>query len=274
MSGGISTSLIYNGLAIRDRDQMLCLTDMWKAAGAGEAQRPANWFQQAGVEQFCQYVAASQNVAIDYIIQAERGRNGGTWAHWQVGMAYAQYLSPAFHAWCNSVVRQHMEGRLAPTAWYVTQADFQQFAGQVIGAVSGMQGQIEALQAETRSRFDLIGEQLSQTARPRKEISAKVKGMIATATAQLNGFCPCCSRIQIVDAHGRKIAEAEYDHFYSNQLPDADHVWLICKACHDALTFGRVSRVQVDTHFSSFQMRMKSLEQQLKLPGSSPRTRR
>ncbi|MBF0306744.1 MAG: KilA-N domain-containing protein [Alphaproteobacteria bacterium] len=252
MSNAISSSLVYKGLVIRDRDQMLCLTDMWKAAGSPVNREPYNWVRFDGAP-FIQFVASNQNLSDTQVLQAERGRNGGTWAHWQVGMAYAQYLSPDFHAWCNSVVRQHMEGRLAPPGAFVTHTEFRQFAGQVFDAVSEVQGQVTALQAEARSRFDLIGEQLSQATRPRKEISAKVKGTIAVVTAQLGGYCPCCSRHKIVDDNGRKVAEAEYDHFYSNQMPDAEHVWLICKPCHDDLTFGRVSRVQVDIHFSSFQ---------------------
>lgn len=262
MSGLSTESLVYNGLVIRDRNQMLCLTDMWKAAGSPETARPTDWLVQDGTRAFVGYIVGHLNASQDGIIQTERGRYGGTWAHWQVGMAYAQYLSPQFHAWCNSVVRSHMEGRLAPVAGYVAQADFNQFAGQVVSAITSMQEHFDAYQTETRSRFDLLGEQLAQTTRPRKEINAKVKGIIANATAHLGGYCPCCSRVKIVDENGRKITDAEYDHFYSNQHPDADKVWLICKPCHDGLTYNRVNRFEVEAHFRSFQMRRQNLGKQ------------
>src|SRR3712207_2355569 len=40
----------------------------------------------------------------------------GTWAHWQLALSYARYLSPAFHLWCNTVVRAAMERRAGPPA--------------------------------------------------------------------------------------------------------------------------------------------------------------
>ncbi len=53
----------------------------------------------------------------DELFQVVRGGpETATWAHWQIGLAYAKYLSPAFHAWCNEVVRGHMEGDLRPAA--------------------------------------------------------------------------------------------------------------------------------------------------------------
>ena len=37
-----------------------------------------------------------------------------TWANWQIGLVYAKYLSPPFHAWGNEVIRARMEGKLVP----------------------------------------------------------------------------------------------------------------------------------------------------------------
>ena len=56
---------------------------------------------------------ARQNIIQDHTIRLDpdgfvataRGRLGGTWAHWQLALAYARYLSPASHLWCNTVVR-------------------------------------------------------------------------------------------------------------------------------------------------------------------------
>lgn len=39
-------------------------------------------------------------------ISTKRGVNGVTFAHWQIAMAYAKYLSPEFHVWCSTVVRE------------------------------------------------------------------------------------------------------------------------------------------------------------------------
>ena len=52
----------------------------------------------------------------DGLVAALRGRRGGTWAHWQLALSYARYLSPEFHLWCNTVVRAAMEWRGGPPA--------------------------------------------------------------------------------------------------------------------------------------------------------------
>ena len=102
--------LIYNGTAIRDKAEMLSLTDMWKAAGSIEGQRPDDWKKDAGNRAFLEHVALISNAPVEGIWKGRRGNNGGTMAHWQVGVAYAKTLNHDFHMWCNSVVRAHMEG--------------------------------------------------------------------------------------------------------------------------------------------------------------------
>jgi hypothetical protein len=104
-------SLIYNGTAIRDRDEMLCLTDMWRAAGSPGSRKPSHWLATAPVMLFLDYIADTYGKGNpDCLFCKTLGRNGATWAHWQVGLAYAKHLNPEFHAWCNTIVRAHMEG--------------------------------------------------------------------------------------------------------------------------------------------------------------------
>ena len=109
-----AVGLAFGGVAIRDRNERMSLTDMWKAAGSPESQRPSDWLASPVTKGFVKYVGENLNAEKTGIalVEAKRGGNdAGTWAHWQVAMAYAKYLSPEFHAWCNSVVREHMEAR-------------------------------------------------------------------------------------------------------------------------------------------------------------------
>jgi hypothetical protein len=79
---------------------MLCLTDMWRAAGADASKRPVEWLRSAGAQEFAAYLADDLKVENSHLVIAERGgRDPATWAHWQIGMAYAKYLTPEFHAW-------------------------------------------------------------------------------------------------------------------------------------------------------------------------------
>lgn len=105
--------LIYNGQTIHTKDSdLLSLTDMWRAADCPENKDPHEWLRGAG-RQFVEWVeenlkpGKSRNEK--FVITQRGGKQAGTWAHWQIGFAYAKYLSHEFHAWCNDVVRQHME---------------------------------------------------------------------------------------------------------------------------------------------------------------------
>lgn len=110
--------LVYNGEIITQRDQMVSLTDMWKASGSDESKRPADWARKDGSE-FIAHVAEFLNMPHGHI-QTKRGGSGAgrgaTYAHWQIALAYAKYLSPEFHMWCNTVVRERMEGKTVSIA--------------------------------------------------------------------------------------------------------------------------------------------------------------
>ena len=118
--------LSYQGTPIRLRGTMLNLTDMWRAAGCPEYRRPIHWLVLEETARFRAHAQThwtepdgpvSRNIIQDDIIRLDpdgfvataRGRHGGTWAHWQLALAYARYLSPEFHLWCNTVVRAAME---------------------------------------------------------------------------------------------------------------------------------------------------------------------
>lgn len=112
MTGSV---LIYNGSEIRAVSERLNLTDMWKSAGSPPKQRPADWKNDGSNIAFLDHVALISNAAVDGIWRGTKGNGGSTWAHWQIGLAYAKYLSPEFHMWCNTVVRDRMEGKATPS---------------------------------------------------------------------------------------------------------------------------------------------------------------
>jgi hypothetical protein len=106
-------SLVYNGIEVRRDNEFLNLTDMWKASGSDPSKRPVIWLRGPGAE-FIEFVEENLKVTQNHFegIRIVRGgKDAATWAHWQIAFAYAKYLSPAFHAWCNEVVRAHLEGK-------------------------------------------------------------------------------------------------------------------------------------------------------------------
>ena len=74
---------------------MLSLTDMWRAAGKPENKDPSQWRKLTSVLEFCDHVSSNMGLSHIELIQAVRGgEEAGTWAHWQIAMAYAPSRPP------------------------------------------------------------------------------------------------------------------------------------------------------------------------------------
>ncbi len=115
--------LVYEGEIINARDEMLSLTDMWKAAKSDPSKRPVEWLRGENAQRFVNFMAEDLGMGevgkshFGLVVVKKGGKDGGsTLAHWQIALAYAKYLSPEFHMWCNTVVRERMEGRGVPAA--------------------------------------------------------------------------------------------------------------------------------------------------------------
>lgn len=94
-------------------DGLVSLTDLFKAAqAAGQAdgkRDPRRWKDEAGQE-FIAVVAGALNVPPADIYKATKGKGGGTFAHWQIALAYAKYLSPELHMQVNEVYARFKTG--------------------------------------------------------------------------------------------------------------------------------------------------------------------
>jgi len=107
--------VLYGDMEVRfGANGFINLTDMWLAAGEPSGKHdPRTWKRFSGSE-FIEFIAKKLNVLPEHIYQTKRGRGGGTWAHWQIALAYAKYLSPEFHAWANEVVKERVEEDASP----------------------------------------------------------------------------------------------------------------------------------------------------------------
>lgn len=89
-------------------DQFVNITAMYqKAVAAGKAdgkRDPRRWKEESG-STFIKKVAEKLNVPKTDIYKSTRGRNGATWAHWQIAAAYATYLDEELHMQFNAAVR-------------------------------------------------------------------------------------------------------------------------------------------------------------------------
>jgi hypothetical protein len=106
-------TILGKGIRMND-NELVSLTDLWKAAGGNNVQRPSLWVKHEGAMSFMLAVAKKLNVATGYVCASKPGRfGGGTWAHWQIALAYAKYLSPELHMAVNEVFKQFMEADTA-----------------------------------------------------------------------------------------------------------------------------------------------------------------
>lgn len=106
--------LIIGGSAIRTNEAgLVSLTDIYAAAdreGLADGKRkPGDWARESGAD-FIDFVASNLNTRKTGIYKTTRGKGGGTFAHWQIALAYAKYLSPELHMQVNEVYARVKSG--------------------------------------------------------------------------------------------------------------------------------------------------------------------
>jgi hypothetical protein len=252
--------LVYSGTPIGERNEMLCLTDMWRAADSLANREPWNWARKEGAS-FIEFIAESLNLPSSQVWTSERGQHGGTWAHWQIGIAYAKYLTHEFHAWCNVVVRAHMEGRALPaTVTKVALCDDQieRIADRTAERVTPLIDAVEARQAARHTAFELRMMKEFERRVPRKRPAKKTREIHFEACNRLyEGKCPCCSTVIISD--GVKTLSYEIDHWYSRERRGLFETWPTCKNCNIGFDTGRFIRDDYEGDFKVYKRKLKAM---------------
>ncbi|MFG1462253.1 KilA-N domain-containing protein [Xanthobacter sp. DSM 24535] len=186
--------LSFNGVEIHDRNEMLSLTDMWKASGGASSKAPAQWQRLPASVEFIEHLEVIVGKSHNNLFSSRK--RGGTFAHWQIGLAYAKYLSPEFHVWCNTVVRDHMEGRATGAVLTAGTADeISRALGimkSTIHKVTEMERAVKRLEAMQASpTFDLSGTVTSDTIIEMTGVNRKdrVRGTTVMITNALLDFC-------------------------------------------------------------------------------------
>lgn len=85
------------------------LANMHRASGEPDTKAPKHWTGQDQAQEFIAALAAQEKVSPDYLLASIPGRAGGSWAHWQICVEYARYLSPAFAIRWNEYARRYLE---------------------------------------------------------------------------------------------------------------------------------------------------------------------
>ena len=122
---------IFEGATIRvDADNLVCITDIYKIAverGMDNGKRaPNQYFRKTNVRKsgtsgnisdfagegwdFVEHVAKSLNVHSVQVYKTTRGKGSSSFAHWQIALAYAKYLSHELHMRVNETYMRALSG--------------------------------------------------------------------------------------------------------------------------------------------------------------------
>lgn len=155
MSKAERNGLNYKGFIIHINPtfKLISLTDMWKAAGSIANKKPVQWLRQAATAEllltFCKnesepllqtkpqprqkeyrnenrkWMAQVKNLAIKLglIVTRSKAKSAttleqGTYAVPDLAIAYAEYLSPEFHAWALTTIKERIEEEASPELAY------------------------------------------------------------------------------------------------------------------------------------------------------------
>lgn len=88
-----SLALTLGNISIRQLDGLFSLNDLHKASGSNPSQRPGNFL---GIDQTKALIAEIVTAEIP-AVKTKEGRNGGTYACRELVIAYAAWISAAFH---------------------------------------------------------------------------------------------------------------------------------------------------------------------------------
>lgn len=105
----------YNGQSFFidiSEEKMVSLNKIFEISGSTETQSPKRWTSLPSVKTLLETIERQKDG--ESVLLKKAGKNGGTWAHWQVALSYAQYLSPELHLAINQVFKERLEENINP----------------------------------------------------------------------------------------------------------------------------------------------------------------
>jgi len=216
----------FNGMVVRRDGELMCLTDLWRAAGSPERNRPADWLRFRGRV----FVEHAQTVMGHHDLDVSTGRAGSTWANKHVALAYATDLNPALRLHVQEVFFAYTDGRLTadnPETEAVldaTQAAAVRAAPELMGLIAQMPATITAA---------IVAELTRNGTLKRRDLTADTKRQhMETVARFFGGMCPCCRDVAVMQGNER-LPGSHFDHWTDNAAKNRpDQTWLVCAACN------------------------------------------
>ena len=106
------------GMPVRVNDAgMISLTDMWKASGGGNTNRPKYFLENTQTQRF---IDSFPKGGIPPLEVVKGGNAAGTWGHKKLAYKYAGWIDPDFEHGVFDILDQYFSGKLveAPVSAY------------------------------------------------------------------------------------------------------------------------------------------------------------
>lgn len=100
--------------SVKKENGMFSLTTLWKISGGDPQKAPAKWQETEMAIGFISATSRILNIAKNDIIKSKRGKGGGTEAHRQIALEYAQYLDQSLAVLVNEVFFERVEEEKNP----------------------------------------------------------------------------------------------------------------------------------------------------------------
>lgn len=109
--------VVYGKRISQDRDGYISLTDLWRVAGRVDHKQPKYWQRIHLIRELIS--ALSKKVSVDHLneqsstkpmIYTTRGRDGSTYAHVILALAYAEYLNPEIGIEVRDIALRYWSG--------------------------------------------------------------------------------------------------------------------------------------------------------------------
>jgi hypothetical protein len=270
------SALVYNGLTIGTQHEMVCLTDLWRSAGSDDSKRPAKWLELPSTREFIDYVGSLTIRNSDSLISTIEGRNGGTWAHWQIAYAYGKYLSPECHVYCNTVLRAHFEGYGAAKFPVATEV----IGGLLDTKLAPLHDEIREQRRETGELREIVERTddnvtyMLNASMPRRDFKSRAWKIWKRAISEYHsGRCPCGCGQKIMDHLGNWLKETTADHWHTRNRNKRNEGWPVLANCNHRLKNPK-ERMLAQHAFAVFQHNCDLIEQRLALGKAMSKSRR
>jgi len=100
-------NLNYQGQKINVKNDLLCLTDFWKAVGRPKNKSAPQWLR---LPQTINFIIRLESKIGHSQVMVEKYDKSDTFAHWQIALAYAKYLSADLEMHMSEVYMRYQAG--------------------------------------------------------------------------------------------------------------------------------------------------------------------